>query len=112
MKNELTAKRLTKALSDNNMRAQDLADATGINKASISQYVNGTHAPSNISAGKMGNVLKVSPLWLMGLDVPENNMRASIAGSQDAILLSKIKQLNPDERMQIESLVDLFLQNK
>ena len=69
MKYEKTAKRLMKALSDNDMRAQDLANATGINKASISQYVNGSHAPSNISAGRMADVLDVSPLWLMGFDV-------------------------------------------
>ena len=69
MKYEKTAKRLMKALSDNDMRAQDLANATRINKASISQYVNGSHAPSNISAGKMADVLGVSPLWLMGFDV-------------------------------------------
>ena len=71
-KYEITARRIMKALSDNNMRAQDLANATGINKASISQYVNGSHAPSNINAGKMGEVLHVSPLWLMGFDVSPN----------------------------------------
>jgi repressor LexA len=69
MKYEKTAKRLMKALSDNNMRAQDLVNATGISKASISQYVNGSHAPSNISAGKMAAALGVSPIWLMGFDV-------------------------------------------
>ena len=70
MKNEVTAKRLIQALDRLGMRAQELADKTGLNKASISQYVNGTHAPSNISAGKMADVLGVSPVWLMGYDVP------------------------------------------
>ena len=70
MKNEVTAKRLQLALSRINMKAQELAEASGVNKASISQYVNGSHAPSNISAGKMASVLKVNPVWLMGFDVP------------------------------------------
>lgn len=70
MKNEITAKRLIQALDRLNMKAQELADKSGLNKASISQYVNGTHAPSNISAGKMAQVLGVSPVWLMGYDVP------------------------------------------
>lgn len=70
MKHEVTAKRLTFALERKGIIAQELADLSGIHKSSISQYVNGTHAPSNISAGKMGEVLQVSPVWLMGFDVP------------------------------------------
>lgn len=73
MKNELTAKRLQKALSDMNMKPQELADKSGVGKSSISQYVNGTHAPSNLSSGKMAKVLNVNPLWLMGFDVPMEN---------------------------------------
>lgn len=70
MKNEITAKRLIYALERINMKAQELAIKSGVNKASISQYVNGTHSPSNISAGKMAKVLGVNPVWLMGYDVP------------------------------------------
>ena len=72
MKNELTAKRLQIALNRSNMRPQDLADASGVSKSSISQYVNGSHSPSNISAAKIGKVLNVNPLWLMGFDVSDN----------------------------------------
>lgn len=73
MKNEITAKRLQKALSDMNMKPQELVDKSGVSKASISQYVNGSHTPSNISSGKMAKVLNVNPLWLMGFDVPMEN---------------------------------------
>ena len=86
MKYEKTAKRLMKALSDKNMRAQELANITGIGKSSISQYVNGSHAPSNISAGKMAKALEVSPLWLMGFDVEDSLARPGIEdkSEQDA----------------------------
>lgn len=70
--NKLTARRLQKALSDASMRAQELSDKSGVAKSSISQYLNASHAPSNLSAGKMGKVLGVNPLWLMGFDVPEH----------------------------------------
>ena len=70
MKNEITAKRLSLALSNLNMKPQELADKSGVSKASLSQYVNGSHAPSNISSGKMATILNVNPLWLMGFDVP------------------------------------------
>ena len=70
MKNPITAKRLARALSNADMRPQELANASGVSKASISQYLNGSHAPSNISSGKMASVLGVNPVWLMGFDVP------------------------------------------
>ena len=70
MKHPLTSRRLSIALSNANMKPQELANRAEVNKASISQYINGSHKPSNISAGKMASVLKVSPLWLMGFDVP------------------------------------------
>lgn len=50
------------------LKAQDLADLSGIGKSSISHYVNGTHCPSNDTAQILADVLKVNPLWLMGLD--------------------------------------------
>ena len=89
MKNETTAKRLSLALSNANMKPQELADKSGVSKASISQYVNGSHAPSNISSGKMASILKVNPLWLMGFDVPmieekaANNQPTTIAAHFD-----------------------------
>lgn len=70
MKNPVTAKRLAIALSNANMIPQELSNASGVNKASISQYLNGSHSPSNISSGKMAKVLNVNPVWLMGFDVP------------------------------------------
>ena len=71
MKTMVTAQRLVEALNERHMIAQDLANATGIGKSSISQYINGSHTPSNTKAGMIGEVLGVNPLWLMGYDVPK-----------------------------------------
>ena len=71
MKFRKTANRLNEALSDAGLSPQDLVNITGINKASISQYRNGTHKPSNKTAPIIGEVLDVNPLWLMGFDVPK-----------------------------------------
>ena len=83
MKNELTAKRLQIALSNSNMKPQELADKSGVSKSSISQYVNGSHAPSNISSGKMGKVLGVHPLWFMGFDVEMTKEVSSSEATKD-----------------------------
>ena len=77
MKYELTASRLKEALDKKGIRPQDLANRSGVSKASISQYLNGTHAPSNISSGKMARVLGVSAPWLMGYDVDSSMPIAS-----------------------------------
>ncbi len=69
MKNDLIAKRLQLALSNAHMNQQELADNSGVGKSSISQYMNGSHAPSSESAEKLANILNVEKLWLMGFDV-------------------------------------------
>lgn len=77
MKNEITAKRLRLALDNASMKPQELSEKSKVSKSSISQYVNGSHAPSNISAGKMSKVLGVEPLWLMGFDVSMKSENSS-----------------------------------
>lgn len=69
MKHEVTAKRLRDALARADMSQRELAEKSGVNEASISQYINGSHKPSNVSAGKMAEVLGVNPVWLIGFDV-------------------------------------------
>lgn len=74
MKHEETAKRLALALSRSGLNQQQLADKSGVSKHSISQYINGHHAPSNINAAKIGEILNVNPMWLMGYDVEANTL--------------------------------------
>lgn len=70
MKHELTSMRLQKAMRNVDISQRELSQKAHINEASVSQYINGSHAPSNVSAGKMAEVLNVNPVWLMGFDVP------------------------------------------
>ena len=72
MKNYKSAERLKEAMHNRGIIAESLALESGVSKASISQYLNGHHAPSNINAGKMAEVLRVNPVWLMGFDVPKH----------------------------------------
>lgn len=70
MKNPETAKRIRHILELKGIAPVDLSAMSGVSKASISQYMNGSHAPSNISAGKIATVLGVNPVWLMGFEAP------------------------------------------
>lgn len=71
-KETATSIRLKEALAEANISQQELADKSGLPKASISQYINGHYVPSNESAGKMAEVLKVNPAWLMGFNVSKS----------------------------------------
>lgn len=86
MKHVETARRLAFALGRKNMIAQELADKSGVGKASISQYLNGAHKPSNISSAKIAKVLGVNPLWLMGFDVPMDDTKAGLPDLPSNIL--------------------------
>lgn len=77
MKWPVTAKRLKQAMDNMNISAQELSDKSGVSKASISQYVNGSHKPSNISAPKLAKVLMVNAMWLMGFDIDEEKKQSS-----------------------------------
>ena len=72
MKNPETAKRINEAMEDLHISAKELSDRSGVSQASLSQYMNGSHSPSNLSAQKIGKVLRVNPMWLMGFEVGKN----------------------------------------
>lgn len=112
MKYEITAKRLKECLSESCMKPQELADRSGVSKASISQYVNGSHAPSNISSGKMGKVLDVNPLWLMGFDVPKRKEMSSAEAVRDMEIIEKISLLNDRDKKIVINMIDSMLENK
>ena len=67
-KKEIVSERIKKAMSMRGISAADLSAKSGVSGPSISQYVNAKHAPDNITAGKLAEVLKVSPIWLMGFE--------------------------------------------
>lgn len=112
MKNEITALRLKEALSDLDMKPQELADRSGVSKASISQYLSGSHAPSNISSGKMGKILRVEPMWLMGFDVSKKKGPTPDMAKEDFKLLEKFSLLDNRDKETILSMIDVMLSRK
>ena len=109
MKHSETARRIKEAMTDKGIIAQDLANETGINKASISHYVNGSHIPSNISAAKIGKVLNVNPLWLMGFEVGKSVPIGLQNVQTEADLLKKFHQLSDSHKKIVMDLIDSLL---
>lgn len=112
MQKQISAKRLQLALSNANMSQQELVEKTGISKSSISQYVNGVHSPSNINAAKIGKVLGVEPLWLMGLNVEMNKNFSKEEGLKDAEFLEKFSLLKKRNKELILEFMDSMINNQ
>ena len=81
---------------------QRLADTTGVNKASISQYVNGKNAPSTFTAEKLCKPFGLNPVWLMGFD---DSMFAPQTFGDDSGDMSEPRNLYFQELKSIISLL-------
>lgn len=107
MQYEVTAQRLRFALDRAGLKAQDLANRSGIGKSSISQYLSGSHAPSNKSAGAMAEVLSVNPVWLMGFDVPMVAPLTHEITAEDRAILDAYHSADAGTQQAIKKLLDL-----
>lgn len=81
--------RLTAVMKERGIRATDLATKTGLSKARISQYVNGRYVPKSDAILSLSEVLGVSPLWLMGEDVPSENQSPSLPAGVSPVRLRR-----------------------
>lgn len=103
---------------------QAFAERTGLNKASVSQYINGKNTPSTKTAEKIAQAFGCEPEWVMGFSSDKNgyytteetaemaqklfedkDMRLLFDAAKDsrpedlqmaADLLKRLKQTNPD----------------
>ena len=102
---QLTATRLRKAMRDINMSSTELSKKAGISKSSVSHYLHGTQAPSNISAVAMGKILNVSPIWLMGLD--KQNDQTDVNEDEQS-LLRMYRKLSNNRKEDIRNIMKIF----
>lgn len=68
MEQESFANRLSKALIIRNMKPIDLAKISGINKATISQYLSGRYEAKQNNIYILAKALNINEAWLMGFD--------------------------------------------
>lgn len=117
MKHELTASRLSYALSVAGLKPVELSEKTGVSQASISQYLSGAHAPSSKSCSEMAKILGCSPAWLIGYDVPmfekkpEDYVDDMIKTARDSALaraMNAFKQIPPEEHERAIAMLQLF----
>jgi transcriptional regulator with XRE-family HTH domain len=64
--------RLQKVLSERGMTASELSDASGVDRPSISNYINGKYEPKQDKVYKLASALDVDPGWLMTGEEPRS----------------------------------------
>lgn len=115
--------RIKYALNLRNMPAIELSKQTGISKGAISSYINGTYKPKQDTIYLMSKVLRVNPLWLMGLTdsieiTPLNEVSNWLGevlkdNDEDIIrFINKISKLSKNEMLMLEAIVDSYLNKK
>ena len=94
---EIARKRI-KQLIDKycNGSQQIFADRTGLNKASVSQYINGKNTPSTKTAEKIAAAFHCDPEWVMGF-----SSRSELEGYYTSDTLEAAQKLFEDRDMRI-----------
>ena len=99
-------KRLNQAMADADMTQADLARRTGITEASISNYRKGKYEPKHKQIYLLATALNVSPSWLMGFDLPENE------SALDTALSALWKELSEDQKKQVLDYIRFLAVNR
>lgn len=91
--------RLRQALDARHTTAAELSRATGISRGSLSQYINDKFEPKHDRIRVLADALRVSPLWLMGIDVP---MEAPVASTDATQVTASQKIRNLKDTLQAQ----------
>lgn len=99
--------RLNEALEYRNINASQLADKSGLNKSTISRYLNGERLPRTDAIEKMATALHVSPSWLIGYNVPMIEEVDYLAEVEEKKIL--IERLSPENKQKLAEFIEFLL---
>lgn len=118
-----TSQRLKLAMDMAHKKQSDLAEATGLNKATISRYVAGRHEPKADAISRLASALDVAEMWLWGYDVPMERTDMQKKNDQQIKLVTRVRkderfanavamldQLSQDQFDNIEQILAAFTQ--
>lgn len=107
---EKSVERLKEAMHDNKMTSTELVEKTGIDKGYMTSYIKGTRQMNNSSSYMIAKELGVSPVWLIGFDVPKFDAQFDFANNnpvnKEALTLYA-KYLNADNKTR--KMIDMLL---
>ena len=116
-----TATRLKEAMKLSGKKQADLVKLTGLNKASVSNYIHDKYDPKSRALRKLAIALDVSEMWLWGYDVPrerttthkKNDRMVAVIEkmrkNEDLLeLIEMLSQLSPEQYDSIKQLLAAF----
>lgn len=116
---DTTANRIKLAMKKAGKKQADIVRDIGIDKGSMSHYVNGKYEPKQDVVFKLARILDVSEMWLWGYDCPmertveqKNNDTLSdivIRLRTDSDFFSLVKSLDELDAEKIASIKHLIL---
>ena len=98
---ETFSSRMSTALALRGMKQIELSRLTKIDSGTINNYLSGKYEPKQDRLEKIAEALDVSPVWLMGYDVPmerQKNVPDKIQLTKDEEMMLEIFRLIPQEQ--------------
>ena len=99
---EIFQQRFIQAKEQSGLRWIDIANQSGLDKASISQYKNGIHVPESDALYRLATVLNVSMEWLTGAEVSVD----------DSNILNRYHKLNAPGKLEFMRILDVLLSDE
>lgn len=101
--------RLLKAMADKRMTASELSRATGIDRAALSNYINGKYVAKQDKCYMIARALNVDPGWLMTGHEPTTRdiLANEFAIDEERELLIKWRQADYVIRNAVKKLLDM-----
>lgn len=110
MPDRIFAQRLREAMEERGMKPTDLAEASGIDKAAISNYLNGKYIAKQDKVYALARALQVNPAWLMG----KSESKSAVAEAQTPmdeeiqIMSRGMQQLSAADRKRLIDMARLM----
>ena len=83
---------------------QRFVEKTGLNKGSVSQYVNGKNVPSGSNAQKIAEAFGVDPNWVMGYDIIPDGVDEDL-NDEAKELYDQYCHLSPENQIAFRTLL-------
>lgn len=96
-----TQKRLAEMMREFDITAADIVRKTGINKSTLSNYINGKRVADQEHLSIIADPYGIDPAWLMGYDVPMRpvpQIDFDVLSPEDAEIMRRISSLPPDKK--------------
>lgn len=98
------AKRFKKILG--NISLTDLSMKSGVSSYTLNHYINGDIIPSEENAKKIGTVLDINHLWLMGF---KTHMNSSELDDEATKILDMYQRLDPVGKIQVKERMQTLI---